>query len=362
MPADPMTLWIPKDMDPASQTMNIAETMMRDFGVSRINNDTYNDKFNEYYEQNIKGVETTETFCSKNGTGINVQYLIDNADKKTYATLLSLDINPNDPTEVYVLASIVFKWSPTSRAVKIQAFCSNQKRQVKGAGTKLLNFLKKTLTRMGINDVYLNPVSGAIPYYSNQGFKKHPKGKVHDSSSPSPKASPKSKPKSKSKTKSLSKASPKSKSKPKTSPKSKPKTSPKSKPKSLSKASPKSKPKSLSKASPKAKPVSRSKNTKLGIPTMTINIRAANNWKKATNKIKSYQALTRKNHGKSHIPTSTKALLAKVKKIVDGLSRDHREIAEYRDIIDLLEKQGTRLNDVEKNIVRQHLEDEYEIY
>ena len=95
---------------------------------------------------------------------------------------------------------------------------------------------------------------------------------------------------------------------------------------------------------------------------MTINIRAANNWKKATNKIKSYQALTRKNHGKSHIPTSTKALLAKVKKIVDRLSRDHREIAEYRDIIDLLEKQGTRLNNVEENIVRQHLEDEYEIY
>lgn len=358
MPADPMTLWIPKDMDPASQTMNIAETMMRDFGVSRINNDTYNDKFNEYYEQNIKGVETTETFCSKNGTGINVQYLIDNADKKTYATLLSLDINPNDPTEVYVLASIVFKWSPTSRAVKIQAFCSNQKRQVKGAGTKLLNFLKKTLTRMGINDVYLNPISGAIPYYSNQGFKKHPKGKVHDSSSPSPK--PKSK--SKSKPKSSPKSKSKSKSKPKTSPKSlsKPKTSPKS----LSKASakPKTSPKSLSKASPKAKPVSRSKNTKLGIPTMTINIRAANNWKKATNKIKSYQALTRKNHGKSHIPTSTKALLAKVKKIVDRLSRDHREIAEYRDIIDLLEKQGTRLNNVEENIVRQHLEDEYEIY
>ena len=108
MPADPMTLWIPKDLDPASQTMNIAETMMRDFGVSRINNDTYNDMFNEYYDQNIKGTETTETFCSKNGTGINVQYLIDNANKKTYATLLSLDINPDDPNEVYVLASIVF--------------------------------------------------------------------------------------------------------------------------------------------------------------------------------------------------------------------------------------------------------------
>ena len=333
MPADTMTLWIPTDLDPASQTMNIAETMMRDFGVSRINNDTYNNQFNEYYNQNIKGVETTETFCSKNGTGINVQYLIDNANKKTYATLLSLDINPDDTNEVYVLASIVFKWSPTARSVKIQAFCSNQKRQVKGAGTKLLNFLKKTLTHMGINDIYLNPVSGAIPYYSAQRFKKHPKGKVHDSSSPKPSSKTKSKPSSKTKSKS------KSKSKTKTGYNS------------------------ISRIPiSKTNSVSKSKTKKQEIPTMTINIRAANNWKKTTNKIKSYQALTRKTHGKSHIPTNTKNLFKKVDEIVNGLSRDHREIAEYRDIIELLEKQGIILNDEEEDIVIYHLRDKYEIY
>ena len=330
MPADTMTLWIPTDLDPASQTMNIAETMMRDFGVSRINNDTYNNQFNEYYNQNIKGVETTETFCSKNGTGINVQYLIDNANKKTYATLLSLDINPDDPNEVYVLASIVFKWSPTARSVKIQAFCSNQKRQVKGAGTKLLNFLKKTLTHMGINDIYLNPVFEAIPYYSTQRFKKHPTGKVHDSSSPK-----------------LSSSKSKTKSKTKSNSKSKTKTGYNS----ISR-SPISKTNSVSK----------SKTKKQEIPTMTINIRAANNWKKTTNKIKSYQALTRKTHGKSHIPTNTKNLFKKVDEIVDGLSRDHREIAEYRDIIELLEKQGIILNDEEEDIVIYHLRDKYEIY
>jgi len=262
MPDYPMTLWIPKDLDPASQTMNIAETMMRDFDVSRINNETYNDEFNEYYDQNIKGDETTDTFCSKNGTGINVQYLIDNANKKTYATLLSLDINPDNPNEVYVLASIVFKWSPTASSVKIQAFCSNQKRQVKGAGTKLLNFLKKTLTHMGINDIYLNPVSGAIPYYSVQRFKKHPKGKVHDSSSPKP-SSAKSKPSS-------AKSKPLSKSKSKTNTGNNP----------ISRS-----PRSSSKPVSKTKPVSKSKAKKQGISTMTINIRASNNWKKTTNKI-----------------------------------------------------------------------------
>jgi hypothetical protein len=93
----PMTLWIPKDLDPASKTMDIAETMMRDFGVTRINNDTYNNNFGEYYDQHIRQGETHNTFCSKDGKGINVQYLINNANKPTYATLLSLNINPHDP-------------------------------------------------------------------------------------------------------------------------------------------------------------------------------------------------------------------------------------------------------------------------
>ena len=57
-----------------------------------------------------------------------------------------------------------------------------------------------------------------------------------------------------------------------------------------------------------------------------------------------------------------KNLFKKVDEIVDGLSRDHREIAEYRDIIELLEKQGIILNDEEEDIVIYHLRDKYEIY
>ena len=298
------SIWIPKNVAPASKTMDIAETMIQDFSVSQINNDTYNDNFNEYYDQHIRQNEAANlTFCSKNGKGINVQYLIDNANKHTYVTLLSLDINPDDSNDFTVLAAMVFKWSPTAGSVKIQAFCGNQKQQTKGAGTKLLNFLKKTLTHMGINNIYLNPIPNAVSYYTSQRFKNHPEGKMYDTSS--------------SKTKSKSK--------------------------------------SLSKSKTKSKP-----NKK--IPTMTINIRATDNWKKTTTKIKSYQALTRKNHGKSHIPTSTKNLLKKVDEIVDGLSQDHRDFAQYQDIIELLERQGTRLNDEEENIVIKHLRNKYDIY
>jgi len=95
---------------------------------------------------------------------------------------------------------------------------------------------------------------------------------------------------------------------------------------------------------------------------MTINLRAAKNWKSAKTKMRSYQALTRKTHGKSHIPTSTKKLFKKIDEIVDNLSRDLRDFAQYQDIIKLLERQGTRINDEEENIVRRYLEDKYEIY
>ena len=316
-----MTLWIPKNIVPTSKTIDIASTMIKDFNVSQINNDTYNDNFNEYYNQHIRQNERVNlTFCSKNGKGINSEYLIDNANKHTYVTLLSLDIDPDDPDDFTVLAAIVFKWSPTAGSVKIQAFCGNQKLQTKGAGTKLLNFLKKVLTHMGINNIYLNPIRGAIPYYSSQQFveAKTPKKKVYDTSS------------SKSTTKSKSKSKTKS---------SKSVTNSKSKP-----------PKSKSKTKPN------------NIPTMTINLRAAKNWKSAKTKMSSIRAVTRKKYGKTHEAKEKNILLAKIDEIVDNLSSDHREMAQYQDIIDIFNRSERQLNDKEETIVIKHLRNKYNIY
>jgi len=308
-----MTLWIPKDLDPASKTMDIAETMIRDFGVSQINNDTYNNDFKEYYDQHIRENEkSNNTFCARHGVGVNISYLIENSNKKSYISLLSLKIDPSDPNNFTVLASIVFKWSPTANSVKIQVFCSNQKITYlhKGSGTKLLNFLKKVLNHMNINNIYLNPIPTAVSYYKSQKFAeaKTPRKKIYDSSSPETKT------KSKSKTKS--------------------KTSPKS-----------PKPKSATEK----------------MPTMTINLRADRNWKKTKNKIRSYQALTRKKYGKTYEANEKNVLLAKVDKIIDDLG-DLRDFAQYQDIIELLEKQEINLNDEEEDIVRRYLEDNYNVY
>jgi hypothetical protein len=313
-----IAIWIPNDLNPASQTSVIANHMLAvNQNVVPIDVTTeYHNNFTEYYNKHIRQNEPVHaTFCFKDGVGINVEYLIDNANKKTYATLLSLDVDPSDPTIFDVLAMLVFKWSPTANAVKIQAFCGNQKLPSKGAGTKLLNFLKKTLTQMNINIIYLNPVPSAVPFYSKNQFQntKNPGQKIHDSSSPKPK----------------------------------PKT-----PKPLSKSKSKS-PKAL-------KPKSKSKNK--GIPTMTINLRARRNWKKTKTKLSTYHALTRKTHGKAYTKKKENILYAKIDKIVADLPRDHRDIAEYRDIFDLLDREGTRLSDDEEDIVRDYLSKKYDIY
>ena len=299
--SEQIAIWVPNDLNLniASQTRLITNHMLsNNRNVILIDvNTAYHNRFEEYYDQHIKQNETAHTtFCFKNGAGINVGYLIDNANKHTYATLLFLDVDPDDSTKFEVLAMLVFKWSPTAKAVKIQAFCGNQKRPSKGAGTKLLNFLKKTLSQMNINNIYLNPVPNAIAYYSNNQFVYKPGKKVHDSSSPKPKSS-----------------SPKLKS-----------------------SSPK-KPK--------------------GISTMTINLRAVKNWKKTKNILRSYQAITRKLHGKSHIPTSIRMLWVEVDKVIAKLSSDDREIAQCGDIISRL----SRLTDDEEDIVCDYLRKKYNI-
>jgi len=95
---------------------------------------------------------------------------------------------------------------------------------------------------------------------------------------------------------------------------------------------------------------------------MTINLRAAKNWQSAKTKMSSVRALTRKKYGKTHEVKEKNVLLAKVDKIVNELSTNVRDFAQYQDIIELLERQGTQLNDKEEAIVINHLRDKYDIY
>ena len=116
------------------------------------------------------------------------------------------------------------------------------------------------------------------------------------------------------------------------------------------------------KSSSKSKTKSKSKPKPDKIPTITFNLRAAKNWQSAKTKMSSVRALTRKKYGKTYEANATNVLLAKVDKIVNELSSDRRDFAQYQDIIELLERQGTKLNEDEEDIVRKHLRNKYEIY
>ena len=308
-----LAIWIPTDLNPASQTMDIANKMINDFGVTQINNDTYNNNFNEYYDQHIRHNETENlTFCSKNRTGINVQYLVNNANKKTYVTLLLLDYDKYQPDYFDVLAIIVFKWSATAGSVKIQAFCGNQKLSNKGAGTKLLNSLKKVLLSMNLNSIYLNPIPNAVSYYSKQQFKPttNVNRRINDSSTP--KSVSKSKSKSKSKTKSKTKSKSKSK-------------------------------------TPEP-------------PTMSLNIRSERNWNKLKTKMKSYSAFTRKKYGKTFDNDHKNIIIAKTNKILNGLRGDDRDFATSQDIIRLLRDSDESITDEDEEIAFNYLRNELDMY
>ena len=49
-----LKIWIPRDLAPHSRTMDIANTLQSEFHALRINNDEYNNNFEEYYNQHIR--------------------------------------------------------------------------------------------------------------------------------------------------------------------------------------------------------------------------------------------------------------------------------------------------------------------
>jgi hypothetical protein len=96
------------------------------------------------------------------------------------------------------------------------------------------------------------------------------------------------------------------------------------------------------------------------MPTMTINLRAVKNWKKAKTKLRSYSALTRKNHGKSHAKYKINTIYAKIDKIVANLSQKDRDDVCVRDIFQFLQDDGFATDGYETNI-RDYVNSRYSI-
>jgi hypothetical protein len=350
-------LWIPDGIDPNDITLQIANTILADKKLKTTNVDKteYNNDFREFYNTHIAPGDTVKsTFCSAEGAaGVNIQYLIANAKKPKFVTLIAVKSDHfNDSIDIN--AVLVFRWAKSANALKIQVLCADQRKKGTGDGTKLLNVIKKTLTSLDLNDIYLNPIDPAVPYYIKQNFRNTTNSDkiIHDSSDPKPKT-PTPKPKSKTKTP----RTPNSKSKTKT-PKS-----PNSKTKS-----PNSKPK------PIPVPVT---------PSMTMNLRARRNWNKTKTKFKAmtvikeninkspskraspYKQTSRSRSNSSQYSRKTsrnKKLLLKADEVVTNLTEDQREMVNGDDIIKLLENADIRnITEDDEDIIRNYVYKKYDI-
>ena len=387
-----MALWIPSGMDPNDKTFEIANRMKTKFKMIEIDKDDYNDNFQNFYEYNLKGINddvNAESFCkSKGKVGVNMHYLIENANKRTFVTLMLVKYDHFSDSFIEVDAIVIFRWTKTANALKIQVLCADQRKKGAGGGTKLLNTIKTTLSEMGLNNIYLNPIDVAVPYYHKQNFRTtlNPDKIIHDSSdpkikTPTPKLKSKTKsPKSKTKSPKSKTKSPKSKTKSKTkSPKSKTKSKPRSRTPSPIYSSPI--PGHISSTKLNAVKVVRPKENI--IPSMTMNIRARNNWNKTKTKFKAmsvlkeninksrskrpspYKFASKSEHHSSQDSPKTarqKKMLLKIDEIINNLSRDAREMATFDDIELIIEKEIKNYNNAnDGDLVMRYIADKYNI-
>ena len=324
-----LLIWVPDGMSTDDKTREIADTMKSQFKVGEINKDDYEGKFIKFYDAHIRQFSDSfdSTFCKKKGNmGVNIDYLIENANKTTYATLMSVNGDHFDDGIFGVNAILIFRWAKTPNALKIQVLCADQRIKGTGDGTKLLNLVKQTLTSMNLNNIYLNPLEVAVPYYSKNQFRNTTNSDklIHDSSD------------SKSKTKSKTKSNSKSKA--------------------------------------------------VVIPSMTMNLRARRNWNKTKTKFKAMSVIreninnakTRsklksskskskssksKSKSLSKSPKSERStlLLLKVDEIVDGLSRSEREMATFNDILDLVKRDLRNISEKDEDLIEDHIYTKYNI-
>lgn len=304
-----LLIWIPDGMAIDDKTRDIANTMKTHFKVGEINNHDYGDNFINFYDSHIKRFSDTldSTFCKKKGNmGVNMDYLIENANKTTYATVMSVNGDHFDDGILGVNAILIFRWSKTQNALKIQVLCADQRVKGTGDGTKLLNLVKKTLTFMNINNIYLNPLKVAVPYYHKNQFRNTLNSEVMYDSSDS---SAKSKSNSKTKTKT---------------------------------------------------------NKDQVIPSMTMNLRARRNWNKTKKMLKTMGKLSKTLKSPKSKPNTPKferstLLLLKVDEIVNGLSKSELEMATSGDILVLVKRDLRNITSNDEDLIEDHIYKKYNI-
>jgi hypothetical protein len=141
--------------------------------VERIDTETYQNDFQEFYNFHLQHYENEETFakfCSNVEGGVADDYIIHTANGdygEDNITILSVENMNFD--KIYALISFRLASSDT---VMVETLCGNQTINSEGEGTRLLNFLKKMSYSIGIPKIALHPVDTAVSYYTRENFRK----------------------------------------------------------------------------------------------------------------------------------------------------------------------------------------------
>ena len=151
-------IWIPKGMSEHDAGLKLVQIMINNLKVKKIKSRRYRN-FGELF------IEPSDTFCGKH---MKTDYVLSYAEH--YLTLLSVKQQKTDFTITDIYAILVFRVKNPSH-LEVIAFCGNNNNKLaKGHGTKLLNLVKQSMGLAKIDNIILNPVDEAIPYYVKQFF------------------------------------------------------------------------------------------------------------------------------------------------------------------------------------------------
>jgi len=161
-------IWIPQKMSENDAGLELIDIMIKNLKVKKINSKRYRNFRQLFINSGSKNY--VDDFCGESKLGNYVA-----REAEDYLTLLSVKQQKTDFTITEIYAILVFKVDNlkpnTPSHLEVIAFCSNHNNKMaKGHGTKLLNLVKQSMGLAKIDNIVLNPVKNAIPYYVKQFF------------------------------------------------------------------------------------------------------------------------------------------------------------------------------------------------
>lgn len=170
-----LRLWAPTNIDPDSTFGQLLSYIEFVENIQQIDKSLYENNFATFYAMEIEkydnAIKKGANFCSSDKEGgVNEEYIVHSAEEETNATLLSVQMNPdNSINEIYAL--VTFRVSESKKAIKIHTLCGNKALPPSGEGTRLMKMLERVGNEFGLYKILLNPLDTAVPFYAQHKYR-----------------------------------------------------------------------------------------------------------------------------------------------------------------------------------------------